>query len=95
MNTVSNKPSSAFSFMVRSNEFFIVIDDTIDITGEIKKLQNELDYHKGFLKSVENKLNNKQFINNAPEQVVMNEKNKMTDAKSKIMILEAKIVSLQ
>ena len=66
-----------------------------DISAEIEKLQKELDYNKGFLKSVEGKLNNENFVNNAPEQVVTNEKNKMADTKSKINILTIKIESFQ
>ncbi len=95
IKTIHEKPSSAFSFMVRSNEFFIPVRDTIDIAAEIEKLQKELNYNKGFLKSVENKLKNERFINNAPEQVVSNEKKKMSDAKSKIKILTSKIASFQ
>ncbi|MBT3622214.1 MAG: hypothetical protein HN535_05650, partial [Flavobacteriales bacterium] len=34
---------------------------------------------------------NERFVNNAPEQVVVNEKNKMADAKAKIEILNTKI----
>ena len=88
---VNKKPNNAFTFMVKSNEYFIPLSDNINLTEEIKKLQKELDYTKGFLKSVEGKLNNKKFINNAPDQVVSNEQNKMADAKSKIKILENKI----
>tara|TARA_B100001250_G_scaffold144171_1_gene123406 strand:- start:3375 stop:5984 length:2610 start_codon:yes stop_codon:yes gene_type:complete len=95
INTISSKPSNAFSFMVKSNEFFIAIDDKIDIDKELARLQNELDYTKGFLKSVEKKLNNKKFVNNAPESIVINEKNKMADAKSKIEIIQKKIISLR
>jgi len=53
-----------------------------------------LDYTKGFLKSVEGKLDNDRFVNNAPEQVIVNEKNKMADAKAKIEILATKIRDL-
>ena len=60
-----------------------------------KKLQKELDYAKGFLKSIEGKLNNERFINNAPEQVVANERKKLSDTKEKIKILEDKIKSLK
>ena len=95
INTTTEKPNSAFSFMVKSNEYFIPLSENIDIESEIKKLQKELDYTKGFLKSVAAKLGNDRFINNAPEQVVLNEKNKMADAKAKIEILETKIISFQ
>jgi valyl-tRNA synthetase len=80
--------------MVKSNEYFIPLGDNIDVAAEIEKLQKELDYTKGFLKSVEGKLSNERFVNNAPEQVVVNEKNKMADAKSKIEILATKIKDL-
>ena len=95
MNSVSKKPNSSFSFMVNSSEFFIPIYNTIDVENEIKKIQKELDYNKGFLKSVQSKLDNEKFINNAPEKVIINEKNKMKDLKTKITILEKKIVSFK
>jgi len=91
INTINEKPNGAFNFMVKSNEYFIPLGENIDVAAEIEKLQKELDYTKGFLKSVEGKLGNDRFINNAPEQVVINEKNKMADAKAKIEILATKI----
>ena len=81
--------------MIGAKEYFIPLSDIINVQDEIKKLQKELDYNIGFLISIENKLNNKKFIENAPEKVVINEKNKMTDAKSKIEILTSKIKSLE
>ena len=94
IDTTNEKPNGAFSFMVKSNEYFIPLGDNIDVAAEIEKLQKELDYTKGFLKSVEGKLSNERFVNNAPEQVVVNEKNKMADAKAKIEILATKIKDL-
>ena len=80
--------------MVKSNEYFIPLGNNIDIAGEIEKLKKELNYTQGFLKSVELKLSNERFVNNAPEEIVENEKNKMADAKSKITILVTKIKDL-
>ena len=93
INAISEKPASSFSFMVKANEFFIPIGNNIDVTFELEKLQKELDYNKGFLNSVESKLNNERFVTSAPEQVIANEKNKLADAKAKIEILENKITS--
>ena len=95
INTVSEKPSASFSFMVEANEFFIPISNTIDVVSEIRKLETELDYNKGFLKSVESKLNNKNFVNKAPKEVIDNEKKKMIDIRSKIKILTNKIASFE
>ena len=94
MNITMEKLNNAFSFMVKSNEYFIPLAGNIDVALEIEKLQKELDYTIGFLKSVECKLSNASFINNAPNQVVINEKNKLTDAKTKIKIIETKIKNL-
>ena len=94
MSTTIEKLNGAFSFMVKSNEYFIPLAGNIDVALEIEKLQKELDYFIGFLKSVESKLSNASFINNAPNQVVVNEKNKLTDAKTKIKIIETKIKNL-
>jgi valyl-tRNA synthetase len=91
INTTNEKPSGAFSYMVKANEYFIPLGDNIDVEAEIEKLEKELNYTKGFLKSVEGKLSNERFVNNAPKQVVVNEKNKMADAKAKIEILNTKI----
>jgi valyl-tRNA synthetase len=94
IDTTTEKPNGAFSFMVKSNEYFIPLGDNIDVAAEIEKLQKELEYTKGFLKSVKGKLSNERFVNNAPEQVVVKEKNKMADAKAKIEILATKIKDL-
>ncbi|MFK8045848.1 MAG: hypothetical protein AB8B72_10145, partial [Crocinitomicaceae bacterium] len=69
--------------------------DEIDVEAEVEKLTAELEYTKGFLKSVQKKLSNERFVSGAPEQVVANEKNKERDASEKIKILETKIAELK
>jgi valyl-tRNA synthetase len=54
-------------------------------------LQEELDYYKGFLKSVEAKLSNERFVSSAPEKVIANERQKQADALAKIAILEDRL----
>ena len=53
----------------------------------------ELDYHKSFLRSVEKKLSNDNFIKNAPEKVLILEKKKQVDAITKIDSLIQQISS--
>jgi valyl-tRNA synthetase len=94
VNTTEEKPTGAFSFMVKANEYFIPLGDKIDVAAEIKKLQKELDYTTGFLKMVEGKLSNEKFVQNAPQQLVDNEQNKLADAKEKIKILTEKLSAI-
>ncbi|MBF90499.1 MAG: valine--tRNA ligase [Flavobacteriales bacterium] len=94
INYVDEKVEGAFSFLVKSNEYFIPLGASIDVEAELDKLQKELDYTKGFLKSVEGKLKNERFVNNAPEQVVAVERKKQADALSKITVLEEQISAL-
>ncbi|MEP3208544.1 MAG: valine--tRNA ligase [Maribacter sp.] len=85
----------ALSFRVKSNEYFIPISGTIDVAAEIAKIQEELKYTKGFLQSVEKKLSNERFVNNAPEQVIATERKKQADAEAKIETLEKSLASLE
>ena len=94
INYVDEKIEGAFSFLVKSNEYFIPLGASIDVEAELDKLQKELDYTKGFLKSVEGKLKNERFVKNAPEQVVVVERKKQADALSKITVLEEQIAAL-
>lgn len=91
---VDNKVENAFSFVVKSNEYFVPISDNVDVEGEIDKIKKELEYTKGFLISVDKKLSNKRFVDNAPEQVVVSEKSKKADAEAKIKVLEEQLSSM-
>jgi valyl-tRNA synthetase len=88
------KIESALTFRVGSNEFFIPFALQIDVEAETKKLEEELAYQKGFLASVQKKLSNERFVNNAPDQVISNERKKEADALAKIAMLEKSITSL-
>ncbi|MCF1190697.1 valine--tRNA ligase [Mangrovimonas sp. AS39] len=85
----------AITFRVKSNEYFIPMSGAIDVEEEMKKLMEELNYTEGFLKSVQKKLSNERFVNNAPEQVVASERKKEADALAKIDTLKASLASLQ
>jgi len=91
---VSDSVDGALSFRVKSNEYFIPIGGAIDIEAEKAKIVEELNYTKGFLKSVEKKLSNERFVNNAPKKVIDIERKKQADAESKIETLEKSLASL-
>ncbi|MEN8248949.1 MAG: valine--tRNA ligase [Bacteroidota bacterium] len=91
---VSEKPTNAGGFVIKGDEFFIPFEEEVDVEKEKEKLQKELDYTQGFFNSVQKKLSNEKFVNNAPEQVVANERKKMADAESKIRALEEQLAAL-
>jgi valyl-tRNA synthetase len=91
---VSKKIEGALSFRVKSNEYFIPISSNVNVEEEKAKLTEELKYIKGFLKSVQKKLSNERFVNNAPEQVILIERKKEADALAKIETLKASLKSL-
>ncbi|MCB2197632.1 MAG: valine--tRNA ligase [Bacteroidetes bacterium] len=95
IESTETKIEGAVTFMVKSAEFYIELGDLVDVEEELKKLQEELDYNKGFLNSVMKKLSNERFVNNAPEKVVNVEKKKKEDAEAKIKVLEERITSLK
>lgn len=92
---VKKKIEGALSFRVKSNEYFIPVTGVVNIEEEIIKLTKELNYTKGFLKSVQAKLSNEKFVNNAAEKVVGMEKQKEVDTLSKIATIEQSLAGLK
>ncbi|MBU2268685.1 MAG: hypothetical protein KKB15_11275, partial [Bacteroidetes bacterium] len=54
----------------------------------------EIEYLQGFLKSVNAKLSNERFVQNAKPEIITNEQNKKADAEAKIQILEESLGAL-
>ena len=95
VDTVTEAIEGALTFRVKSNEYFIPVEGAIDVEAEIKKLTEELNYTEGFLRSVQGKLKNERFVNNAPEQVVAGERKKEADALAKIETLKSSLANLK
>ncbi|WP_154859457.1 valine--tRNA ligase [Cyclobacterium xiamenense] len=93
--TFGETTGNALTFVVKADEFFIPIEEEIDLEQEKENLLKELEYTKGFLTSVSKKLANEKFVSNAPAQVVEKEKKKMEDAQSKLNALEESLKKLQ
>ena len=84
----SKDDATDYTFIVEDMEFAIPVDFDLDSKLELEKLNNELSYTEGFLKSIRKKLNNKKFTSKAPKNVVENELKKESDAIKKIEILK-------
>ena len=95
INYVDSEIKDALSFRVESNIYSLPFEKEIDFDEEIKKIKEDLIYQKGFLKSVNSKLENKRFTDNAPDSIVQNEIKKKNDAISKISVLEERLKKLE
>ena len=94
INEVSEKDATAASFLVGTTEYAVPLGSNINVEEELAKLNADLKYYQGFLASVEKKLGNERFVNNAPEAVVNAERKKKADAESKIATLKESIAAL-
>ena len=92
---VGEKDPTASTFLVGTTEYSVPLGNNINIEEELNKLETELTYLKGFLKSIDAKLSNEKFVNNAPAQVVDGERKKKSDAESKIKTIEESISKLK
>jgi valyl-tRNA synthetase len=91
---VEEKVEGAASFIIGRDEFFVALAGNIDVEVERERISKELDYLNGFLKSVNAKLSNDRFVQNAKPEVIANERNKKADAEAKITMLEQSLNSL-
>jgi len=88
------KPEGAFTVIVKAREFYIPAGEHVDKEAELKKINEELVYTRGFMESVAKKLSNERFVQNAKPEVVEVERRKMADAEAKIKSLEEQLAAL-
>ncbi len=82
------------NFMVDTIEFFVPLKNFIDVEAEVAKMKAEMEYLEKFLKTVNGKLSNEKFVQNAPAAVVEMERKKKSDAEMKIENLKNRICIL-
>lgn len=85
---VNEKVEGALSFVIQADEFFLPLEQELDLEKEKAEMEKELEYTRGFLAAVTKKLSNERFVSNAPAQVIEMENKKKADAEAKIKALE-------
>ncbi|OGX87671.1 valine--tRNA ligase [Hymenobacter lapidarius] len=87
-------PAASVSFVLGGSEFFIPLEGHIDLAAERTRLGKELEYAQGFRESVQRKLGNEKFAQNAKPDVLERERQKLADAEVKIVALEKALAAL-
>jgi valyl-tRNA synthetase len=90
----AEKPDTAVAVLVGTSQAFIQLLIAVDAEAERKRIQEEIEYLEGFMRSVDAKLGNEKFVANAKPDIVERERQKKADAADKIKSLELQKQSL-
>jgi len=87
--TDAHKPG-AISIVVQTDKLYIETTQIANIDSNIQKeqLEKDLGYFHGFLASIDKKLGNERFVQNAKPEVIASEQKKKNDALAKIKAIE-------
>jgi len=89
-----NAMSDSIALVIGKDKLYIQTQNPINTGIQKEALLKELEYTKGFLLSVEKKLSNERFVQNAKPEVIELEQKKKADAVAKIKTLENTLQSL-
>ncbi|MFV1979837.1 MAG: valine--tRNA ligase [Rhodothermia bacterium] len=88
------KPEASIPIVVGRHEVFVPLEGLIDLDEERRRIQKEIDQKKKFLEGIRRKLQNEQFLDRAPADVVAREHAKEDDAVVEIARLRANLAEL-
>jgi valyl-tRNA synthetase len=83
--------SNAVPFMADTMQCYFTSNKEIDTTAQKAEMQKDLAYNIQFLASVEAKLSNERFVQNAKPEAVALERKKQADAVEKIRLLQEQL----
>lgn len=91
---INDKPEKAVLLPVDTDEVYAFLDLQVDAEAEKEKINKEIEYLEGFMRSVDAKLGNEKFVANAKPELVEKERQKKADAEAKIEVLKGSLASL-
>jgi valyl-tRNA synthetase len=84
----------AIATVIGKHKVYVETSSVVSSGNQKEELEKELEYLKGFLLSVDKKLSNERFVQNAKPEIVAIEKQKQADAMTKIKVIEESLASL-
>lgn len=91
---VGNKPENSVSAVISDIEIYVSLVGIIDVVAEQARLQGEIVTTEKYINTIQIKLNNKDFVINAPEKVVEDERKKLAFQEEKIIKLKEQLSNL-
>jgi valyl-tRNA synthetase len=95
IKTLKNRPQPSSTSIVEGVEVILPLEGMVDIDKELKRLNNELEDVKYEIKRAKGKLSNDGFVNNAPEELVEGEKQKVKEYEAKKEKLQERIEQMK
>ena len=91
---VAKQIQKLFPFLVGTNKYFIPLVFNVDVKDEIQKINHQINYLSGFLNSIDKKISNENFMNNAPKKVVEIDLKKQTDTINTVYYTHLKLTKI-
>lgn len=92
--TVKEPVAAPLTMVVGTDKLFVQCDALAGSSSQKEQLQKDLDYQRGFLTTVEKKLSNERFVQNAKPEVIAFERKKKADAEARIRAIEESLTQL-
>lgn len=91
---VNDNVPGTVSTVIGKEKIYLQSEQAVDTASQKEVLLKDLQYQIGFLQSVEKKLSNERFVQNAKPEVIELERRKKADAESKIRAIEESLAHL-
>ena len=95
LRCIKDRPSQSLSVVVEGVEIYLPVSGMIDIEKEVARLRQELERIQQYIQAQTGKLGNKEFVKNAPKEIVEIEQQKLADSQDKAGKIEQQLTSLQ
>jgi len=92
---ISERPEKAVTAVVQDIDIILPLEDMIDIEEEIARLEKEREEIKSEIKRAEGKLANEGFVNQAPEDLVEAEREKLEEYNRQLSRISERIQELK
>ena len=89
------KPNQSAAAIMKNIELFIPLKGLIDLNQEIARLEKQIEDMNGRLNAINKKLDNQNFVDRAPKDVVAHEKNKRADYEQQLNKIQDNLQSLK
>lgn len=87
-------PTEVMSAVIKGAEIFLPLEGLVNIQEEIARLETELEKWQSEINRAAGKLKNENFVKNAPEHVVQEERDKETEYRKRYAAVQEQIAKL-